>query len=621
MIIGLFLAVLLKMVLLSGCYAFVRPFFRTRLESAVLTYLASLVVQNGVFLLLSPFHRLTPLGIVLGYLLCAGVLWTFALWMRKKKEDNTSSKTSIAFRLSFTDGVALFLFALLFVGLLLRPFFYFDTTDDALIQGMPKLAFMEQQGTLFVHYDSMTVNTFSNEWLGELNGLYYMLLVGEDMAAGFGNVEMYLFIAVSFVYTVRAFGYRGKYTLPLAFFALSMPVLTGLVMTIKTDLVSIALLPLAAALLMEYYRTQKPSLLFASIVAIGATAASKISVLPGAGLLLIALVIFYFSKAEKKPVRPVLLGALCALVLCNRYVINLFQYGNPFQRALNEKMSFSLANFGRSLIGIKGEFFEAKELIDTLPRWSSSNWVLTKGFGYCGILCLVLFMLAAVFAVLKRKQNEKCGFFLLWIGTPVFLGFCFFCASSVWYDWSFRYVVPYIMVLLFASFAALYRAEEMTEGKRTRILSCALVCVLLLGGACNALSLFRTGQAYPYAMSEESFDKTRKKLAYASSPKYADLAEVPGLLSIFENGGSCLLFDTFSYPYYHFFGDNHCVKVDLAYDEDALIEQAFDKDYTFYVIATTREDNGYEKARTFFAEHGFVVYETTSGLIFMKAGA
>lgn len=101
-------------------------------------------------------------------------------------------------------------------------------------------------------------------------------------------------------------------------------------------------------------------------------------------------------------------------------------------------------------------------------------------------------------------------------------------------------------------------------------------------------SIFRWGQAFPYTIKESySMTSTEKKMKCLSIPKAQDLMNIPGLLEIFSNGGRGLVYDTFSYPYYQFFGDNNCVSIDLAYDEDCLIKYANDRNYDFYVIATT----------------------------------
>ena len=57
----------------------------------------------------------------------------------------------------------------------------------------------------------------------------------------------------------------------------------------------------------------------------------------------------------------------------------------------------------------------------------------------------------------------------------------------------------------------------------------------------------------------------------------------------------------------------------MAYDEQALIEQAFEQHYDMYVIATTLEDTvNYPTATAFFTSHGYRCIATTSGLIFIK---
>lgn len=363
MVIELIIAVALKMFFVASFYSGLKLYYRNRLETLTVSYVFSYAIFVLILLILSIFQKVNRAGILISMLFIGLATYMYGYQVSKRRASFAKEKI-----LKKTDIIPLMIFAIIFFFLFSRVFFYYDTTDDALVQGMPKLAFIQQHETLFVHYDSLTVNTFSNECLGEMNGLYYMLMCGKDMAAGFGNVEIYGFIILACMYCVKSYGYKGKYATFYAMIAATMPCITGIAMTIKTDLISIILLPLAIAFLMQYYKEENSSMLFASIITIGATAASKISVLPAAGLLLVALVIYYFLKAKEKPVLPVVLGGIIFVVFCNRYIINLFQYQNPFQRALNEKMSFSFQNFLNSIKGCILEFNEAAALFNSFGK-------------------------------------------------------------------------------------------------------------------------------------------------------------------------------------------------------------------------------------------------------------
>ena len=128
-----------------------------------------------------------------------------------------------------------------FIFLVIRNLNYFDTTDDALTQGMTKLAFIQQHATLFAYYDSWTINIFSNEWLGELNGLFYLILTGDDRMVLMGNTEIFLFIIICLLGLIKTFHYKGNQIILLISYFSTLPVITGLAMTLKTDLISIIL--------------------------------------------------------------------------------------------------------------------------------------------------------------------------------------------------------------------------------------------------------------------------------------------------------------------------------------------------------------------------------------------
>lgn len=608
MVICMMIGLVLKCALIGSIYLLTRHYYRSRLESFVIAWLGMFGVQNLIMCILSFGNHLNAVGLVTGMCICIIIFLLFTYKYREKEIVSCQRTVS----LNKEAVLIIILFGVLFFGLCMRPLFYYDTTEDALVQGMAKLAFFQQHESLFVKYDTLTINTFSNEWLGELNGLYYLIFTGKDMAATYGNVEIYLFVSIVFLYVIGIYGYHGKHTFAYAFLACTLPVVTGVSMTIKTDLIAIALLPLAVAFLMEYYQNESSELLFAAITALGATAGAKIAVLPAAGLLLIALVIYYLKKAEKHPVFPVIFGAFWFVVFCSRYVINLVQYGNPFQRIESEKATFSFWHLWGSIIGIVGEFNEIPELLATLPKYSSWNWVVNKGTGYAGYILAFIFLITLFLAIKQKVQRTSL---FCYVALPILGGITFFMLSTVWQRWSFRYVAPYIMILYFFCIGKSAKLED-RFCKSVTFFS----CIIILASTMNAISAFRWGQAFPYTINESyNMSSTEKKMWCSSAAQYKDLIDIPELMEIFSNGGTGLVFDTYSYPYYQFFGDDHCVWIDLAYDEECLIQQAEDRDYDFYVIATTKEDTvNYRNAKLFFSQNGCTMHETSNGLIFVK---
>lgn len=244
-----------------------------------------------------------------------------------------------------------------------------------------------------------------------------------------------------------------------------------------------------------------------------------------------------------------------------------------------------------------------------------ANWVVCRGTGYVGhILCIILALTVVLFIIDCYKEVADCRLLACTIGMPWLGAISFFFASTIWYDWSFRYVAGYVLVLLFFFIGRnCIELEKRNIGK-------IIICLIWILSVFNVEEVFRNGQAHPYKFEEaQNLSSTEKKLSFSSLAKSDDLCVIPELMEILENGGRGLLFDTFSYPYYHFFGDNNCVYIDLVDNKQKLMEQAFEKEYDFYVICTSLSDcENYQEVKDFFAEYGYGSYNTTSGLVFMK---
>lgn len=604
MVIGTILAIILKLLLFTLIYENITKYYKT--GRITIAWLVIFFVQNTIMIILSVFNYLNRIGLIVAYLSCCVSI--YLIGRNNNVHEMKYKQGQYDFNKEYVLGGVL-----LFGAFLLRSLFFYDTTEDALIQGMPKLAFIQQHQSLFVKYDSATINTFSNECLGELNGLYYLLMSGEDRTALFGNAEVFLFIVCSFYYITCVFYNKGKYKGTMAFSMVTLPVVTGISMTIKTDLIAMAVFPLAVCFYTQYIYSRRKEYLYVTLLALAASSGAKISLLPATGLLLISLVIFYI-KYENKEIRPVLSGIVYFLVFNYRYITNWIQYGNPFQRALNEKAEITAENFFNALSGILLEFNELPEMLNTYKKYASNNWVVNKGTGYAGYI-LLLIIIIAVGYFFTNKSNSKVRLETRYIYLPIIGGFLFFMFSTKWYAWSFRYVAPYVILLFFESIRVFQLVEVCHRNAGV-----AVIRALFLASILNALSVFRWGQAYPYSVVDAQYmSKTERKLIYSSLIKSDDLVQIPELMNILENGGRALVYDTFSYPYYHFFGDNHCVYVDLAYDEDALIEQYSKKDYDFLVIATSKDDtSNYANSYNYFTDLGYDVYETTAGIIFIN---
>lgn len=588
------LGIILKALLFIPIYFLCRRNFDDPIFCGIFSYLLTLVLIIGEFGLLSFFYLLCPIVFVIVSMFSSFALG-FICWKKYKKTDAlpwTDQAKSLFRSKSFYVSVGIII--IIFTALSVRSLYYYDTTDDAFVQGMPKLGHMLQHHSVFVSYPSATINTFSNENLGEMNALYYMLLTGQDRAAGFGNVEIWLFLFWIFLWIPHSIGVDRKYVGSIALFASTASVVLGLAMTIKTDLIAMGLLPFAAMACYAYYRDRELRYLFSALVVLLALGASKITVLPAAGLagLLILFVAFQKSNNNRPHTFKLILNVLpIALILCSRYIANFFTYGNPVQRALNEKASFSLSHLWATLMGVVKGFLETPNLIKTI-NIPAHNWVLTKGLGYAGYPAAFTFLIAIViffYMIIQKNRRMKNKIEIILSIAPFVLGFLFTAMSTVWQEWSFRYFAPYILIviLLGCAYLALW-----LHSKGFRDAALLSISALLIISVLNGFAAFRQGQAIPLPLKEEKkLSLLERKLLYSSIVKYSELSAIPNLLQIFHSQGTALVLEGFSMPYYHFFGVNGNVHVDIAYDSDALISKVSQKNYDIVAITVSNYDS------------------------------
>jgi len=517
-----------------------------------------------------------------------------------------------------------------FLVLAFRSLYYYDPTYDALVQGMTKLAFIQQHKSLFVHYKTIMVNTFSNEWLGEMNGLYYLLISQKDQAIGFANTEVWLFLFFLFLWVPTAFGYSGRYTGIISLSATATSVCFGLAVTMKTDLLSVGLLPFTVALLYVYYKTEESFYLFVSIVAIGALAGSKITVMPTAGLLAVALMIFIIFGAKKRSWFPILLGLFFGIPSNLRYILNLIQYGNPFQRVQNEKMEISFSTFAGNVKGILSGFNETPKLIYTRSV-DSGGEVLYNALGYLGYTMLLVCAVGLITFLILTIKNKVRNTLLMtktivFIFIPFVLGLVFVLFSTPWYPWSFRYFAGYVLtvVLVFTTYLFIILQKVKKTWISIGFVLC-MVIALAVPSVLNVAANFRIGQAIPVSLStQKTLNSLQRKLLYVWRGNYDELAAVPGFLTLYENGGDALVLCEWNVMYYQYFGKDHCIHMDLAYDAADLLQRLNDRDYNIIVVASTNyssQINGYAAVEDRLGTLGYTRYITRNGALFLKSNA
>ena len=309
-------------------------------------------------------------------------------------------------------------------------------------------------------------------------------------------------------------------------------------------------------------------------------------------MLLLILMYHFFFRSHKKRLMPVACGACFFAVACVRYVLNMWYYHNPFQRAINEKASLSLSNLHNSITGILSEFNETPEIWRTRAPWSSSNWSVEKGLGWAGYPFLAILVIAAVWFIIRWLRAKmpisrvKFGY----LAMPVLGGFIFTMMATPWYVWSFRYYAPYVFSAVLVSAAWLSARWNEPHIKKPVLWfgRAAAYLILVLSCALNGQYSFRYGQAIPATYEQiQVMAPIEKKLVYSSFAKASDLMAIPKLMDTLQHGGRALVVTNFMAPtYYQYFGDNACVAVDLALDANQLLEETTAKkiNYDFFAV-------------------------------------
>jgi hypothetical protein len=620
LVLSLGLGILLKVILFISLYRLLSHYFIDKLYRFIVAYIIMYVAMIGLMLILSLFSGLRKEYLILSFL-CISII-TFCINRLYKSEimPNKEYFNNI-FHNAYIYSI-IFVF-IVFILLSIRSIYYFDTTYDGLAYELPRLSIFAQHQSLFVNYHTQTINIFSNEWIGELNSLYYLLISGSDQSTSFGNVEIWLFINLLFLWILSVFCNRKKYLGIIALLLSTLPVVLGLAMTVKTDLIAIGMLPFAVTNLFLYYQTQTNENLCISIIAIGMTAASKISLVPAAGLLLLGLLYYYIKYVKEKTIIPIIYGGTGFVIICSRYIINYIQYGNLFQRALNEKLTFSINNIINGINGILTAFTEISSIYRTIGVYSN-NWVLNKKIGYAGpvlILIIIIYIYIIIININKRKlitflKSEYTYILII----PLIVSATILLYSTIWYNWSFRYYAPWIICLIIGMISfAINNINYDNSNKWHKYFGRIVKTIVILTILINTAYCFRIGDELPTNLFiARSRSQIERKLAFTYD-KYEEINKIPGLLELLNKPGNGLILNEFSTLIYQFMGRDHCFYTDLVYSSKELDYQLEKKDYSIIVIASYNyQQYNYKDIEKKIIAKGYKLYINSQGAIFIK---
>lgn len=441
-----------------------------RSSNFVVAWALLYVYQAAIMLLLSYGSALRQAPLFLAWLLEIGALTAFSV---VRCRDQFKKMV-----IDFCHNVNWWVVAIIgagFIFLVVHSFIFFDSTGDAHAYGMPRIFIWSTSGSLFTNMHSLSKNIFVNEWIGEFNPIFYRVLTQDNISIPFGNVETYFF-SVFGLYALAHEVMRKKVSADLtavlfAFF----PATVLLSLTCKGDFLGMISLPLMVFMLFSmWYESARQAKIIklAGVIALGALGTgARITLIPGVGLLMILILMDILRQKDKKLIQTYLGASLVFYAVCwSRYALNLYYYGNPFERvdAANEQVRPSVSQLVHSLCDLLVDIAQGR--FSLLPE--ETTWALTADLGVAGALFLLLLVFCGIWKLTqlaKQKSlpyEERRTFILI-----VILAFSILalCASTPYFAWSFRYFSPYvlalfIMILMFLDWNNRYISARIFSG-------------------------------------------------------------------------------------------------------------------------------------------------------------
>lgn len=335
-----------------------------------------------------------------------------------------------------------------------RSFLYFDTTADALCYGMPRIFIFSTNDTLFVNMDSLVKNIFCNEWNGELNAVFYRIMTGNNISIPFANIESYFYAMVGLFLLGNEWFGRKWQGIIWSFSVMFLPVVVFLAFTCKGDMLGMLTFPMFFFTLLLFWREQRHGtedmlLLYGAIALSAVATGARITVIPAVGLIMVITIVNFVKLHSIRQLLPAsIVTALCYLIGGSRYIINLFVYGNLFERvdAPNEKISFSIVRFFHTTRAYLSDLWHG----DNFFTHEGTRWALNADAGLCGGISLIGFIGGTFWILLfliRHKEKAKPYAREIFAAFSVFIGLLFCLSSMDYLAWSFRYFAPYFICL------------------------------------------------------------------------------------------------------------------------------------------------------------------------------
>lgn len=419
--------------------------FLDPVHAALLAWVVTQALLIGSLLVASPFGAVG-----------SGIYWASLISLFLASAASSGALPTVRTTISGPTLGILVCAAIPIFALCYRGLYFYDNTWDALVYGLPRIAFWHHSGTLLTQISTETINIVSNEWNGELIALQAWLATGHMQAVNLAGVEIWIVTFGALIAWCRNLGIRDYRAPTLALFMMSCPAVMGLAMTVKGDLLAAGLLVGGLALATAPDGDARWNRV-AAVVLLLFGAGAKISILPVVCLLCVGSLWRLWRTRMTRTHCGVLL--LLGCLSCSRYLLNMLVFGTPFKRVTTEQSEIGFATLGLNLAAIPAKLLDWHWWDAPLPRW-----VLSLGLGACGWIALSIVLLSWIPGAHFRVENEEALQNSRWFrrnGSSVLLlvsGAFAMMAMIPWQSWSLRYHLGWLLIALVAMVAPAWRA-------------------------------------------------------------------------------------------------------------------------------------------------------------------
>lgn len=551
------------------------------LEVIVSSWIILYVSQIGILILLSIWNLIYLEAIAL-YHIC--LILVLLLYIRGSTDTHLLSISSINFTAALrAHSSVICLIIIIFFILTSRSLLFFDTTWDGLTYELPRIFMYASNHSLFVHQSTQMVNIFCNEWNGELNSLFYTVVTGDDQAASFGNVEIWLFGILAYTWITHRFGLTYKWSLFCALVILLSPISLALAMTVKGDLLAFITLPLLVCWYVKVIESENDYLALSMLViCAGLAAGSKVSILPSC-LMLLACTAFFmqwsFRENRNWTFWSIAIGGLGFLIGTSRYIINIIVYHNPFQRL--EVVSHDAFNIVQTLIGISNNFAKGiySPIFELLTSSNEQSWALDKGFGMLAAF-IVASPLIALYQMKHRtfedsmEMHKKAALVLPFL--IIATNFLILSFSAPWYPWSPRYYAPFLtLALVYALVFTIIKSSILQR----KILTTILVFILIA----HCFENLRIREVWPSSFAT-AYKRSQQERKLAFHPYYYNHFGLNRIEEVIWGGGKVLILNQVDSAIEPFFGPNHSNIVELCKNAEELVARSRNGNFDLIVV-------------------------------------